>query len=210
MEKDSKTINLVNLIQPSNPPIFQISIFLIKQNRIVSRKFILVLHLTTFYSNFTCLKETSAITIEPRISSTTDEAADFNSVRRVMDVYTRHATSTRREERALFTKKKGRERERDAYTETASWKVDSRARELLYAAEKDHPIHAWPVEQFKGERRERCFILGNFHCRRTTLSTVQHCTVRPGYFVCSFAIFHPSVLVIGNIRLWEIRKRGFD
>lgn len=113
MEKDSKTINLVNLIQPPNPPIFQISILLIKQNRIVSRKFILVLHLTTFYSNFTCLKETSAITIEPRISSTTDEAADFNSVRRVMDVYTRHATSTRREERALFTRKKKKKRERE-------------------------------------------------------------------------------------------------
>lgn len=205
MEKDSKTINLVNLIQPPNPPIFQISILLIKQNRIVSRKFILVLHLTTFSihnSNFTYLKETSAITIEPRISSTTDEAADFNSVRRVMDAacyeHTEGETSFvhKKEE-----KKRERERERDAYTETASWKVDSRARELLYAAEKDHPIHAWPVEQFKGERRERCFILGNFHCRRTTLSTVQRCTVRPGYFVCSFAIFHPSVLVIGNIRL---------
>lgn len=116
MEKDSKTINLVNLIQPPNPPIFQISILLIKQNRIVSRKFILVLHLTTFSihnSNFTYLKETSAITIEPRISSTTDEAADFNSVRRVMDVYTRHATSTRREERALFTRKKKKKRERE-------------------------------------------------------------------------------------------------
>lgn len=176
----------------------------------VSRKFILVhvLHLTTFYFNFTCLKETSAITIEPRISSTTDEAADFNSVRRVMDVYTRHATSIR-EERALFTRKK-KKKERDAYTETASWKVDSRARELLYAAQKDHPIHAWPVEQFKGERRERCFILGNFHCCYTTLSTMQPCIVRPGYFVCSFAIFHPSVLVMGNIWLWEIRKRGFD
>ena len=57
-----------------------------------------------------CLKERSAITIEPRISSTTDEAADFNSVRRVMDAACYEHTEG---ETSFVHKKEEKKRERE-------------------------------------------------------------------------------------------------